>query len=61
LQCLPDACIYDYSIALKKVRENRNIDSLFPGHGAPSIQRGGRHLDAAIACFNKGLLPPQLF
>jgi glyoxylase-like metal-dependent hydrolase (beta-lactamase superfamily II) len=61
LQCLPDACIYDYWLALKKVRENRNIDSLFPGHGAPSILRGGRHLDAAIACFDKGLLPPQLF
>jgi glyoxylase-like metal-dependent hydrolase (beta-lactamase superfamily II) len=61
LQCNPDVCTYDYWIALKKVRKGRNIDSLFPGHGAASILRGGRHLDAAIAYFDQGLVPPQLF
>lgn len=60
LQSIPDACIFDYWMALQKVRKY-NIDSFFPGHGGCSIERGGRHLDTALSWFERGLIPPQLF
>jgi len=59
LQNLPDVCIYDYSVGLKKL-SRLPVDVFLPGHREPSLSRGKRHLEAAIAKFDGLLLPAQL-
>jgi len=60
LQNLPDVCIYDYSVGLKKLCQ-LSIDAFFPGHREPSLSRGKRHLFAAVKKFDTLLIPEQLF
>ncbi len=59
LQNLPDVSIYSYSCGLKKL-ENIPVDAMFPGHGEMCLNRGNRHIKAAVKKFDSLLLPPQI-
>lgn len=58
LQNLPDVSIYSYYLALKNLGE-LDVDAFFPGHREPSLNRGKRHIEAALNQFEKLVLPPQ--
>jgi glyoxylase-like metal-dependent hydrolase (beta-lactamase superfamily II) len=60
IQSLHDVSIYPYKIHMKKISE-LPIDALFPGHGVFCLENGGDHVKAAVAKFESGLIPSQLY
>lgn len=45
--------------SLRRLAEH-DFDGLFPGHLTFSLQGGRRHLEAALACIDRGGIPPLL-
>lgn len=58
LQNLPDVSIHPYAEAVKELA-GLPVDAFFPGHREPSLNRGKRHVQAAVRYFDSLLIPPQ--
>ncbi len=56
LQNLHDVSIQDYASTLQRLGMEQFV-ALFPGHGPFSLERGKRHVDAALSAFASGLVP----
>ena len=59
LQSLPDVSAGRLRASLERVRALAP-DALLAGHGRAVAEHAQAHLDAALRCFERGQLPPQL-
>jgi glyoxylase-like metal-dependent hydrolase (beta-lactamase superfamily II) len=57
LQNIPDCSIWGYSRTIERLAA-LPIDTLLPGHLAPAMRDGRRHVEMARAAFDR-LLPPR--
>ncbi|GAC1438258.1 MAG: MBL fold metallo-hydrolase [Chloroflexota bacterium] len=57
LQNIPDCSIWDYSRSIESLA-GLDVDVLLPGHLAPVLSQGGRHIALAREAFAR-LLPPR--
>jgi hydroxyacylglutathione hydrolase len=54
----PDSDVGLLAASLERVAALKP-DSLLPGHGEVALNDGADHVDAAVACFRRGQLPPS--
>ena len=55
----PDCSLREYARSIHRLAEER-FDALLPGHGAFSVARGRRHVEAAARQFSRGFVPRSI-
>jgi glyoxylase-like metal-dependent hydrolase (beta-lactamase superfamily II) len=58
LQNIPDCSIWEYGQTIARLAQ-LPVDTLLPGHLAPVLRNGRRHIQMAHASFTGRLLPPR--
>lgn len=56
----PDSDLSAYEQTLRRLLETVPFEAHYPGHGIWSAENGRRHLEKAVAHFNRGGVPPNL-
>ena len=54
----PDCSIQDLAATMRRLGEI-DFEALYPGHAGISLQRGRRHVDAALRVFEGEEVPPN--
>jgi glyoxylase-like metal-dependent hydrolase (beta-lactamase superfamily II) len=60
LQDIPDCSVFDTCATIRRL-ERTAFDALLPGHGVFSLQRGHRHVEAALSRVLRLLAPEAFF
>lgn len=58
LQSIPDCDLQAHLRSIRKLSD-LGVDVFLPGHGCPSMSDGQRHIEEAIGCMDRCLVPPS--